>query len=224
MLEKGQKLRLKRAMWGHKPGTVGKVTKVHPATPVNAYTAQMKFKGSPKMSVADKDLDDLLEPVPVAEARHRAGCECGFCKNMGRGFGKKQDKPAEPAAEPEKPDDAGKDAKMESWLPTPPAEDQAIAPPSLNAGQVKQALLHDEFQVAEAAPDWRNVGRRRNRCECSDPGCPVCQGKCTKSAVTNLRRVDMEDVTGTMFCHNCASDALASGVFREDIGAKIKYR
>lgn len=59
-------------------------------------------------------------------------------------------------------------------------------------------------------------------CECSDPGCPHCHGACANRARTNLRRVDMEDKTGTLFCPGCASDALDSGLFREDRGAFIR--
>jgi hypothetical protein len=220
MYEKGQKLRLKRGVWGHKPGTVGKIVKTTEPTPVNKYSAQLKLKGSPRMSVSDADLDDLLEPVPesmkppIEEGRHKPGCQCGFCKNMGRGFAKKTEQPAEPAEPAEETPDAGEDAKMESWLPAPPDPAKPLARSGLSAGQIKRALLHDEFPVQEA----------RTRCECSDPGCPHCHGKCDKRATTNLRRIDMVDETGTMMCHACASDALDSGVFREDIGAKIKYR
>jgi hypothetical protein len=63
----------------------------------------------------------------------------------------------------------------------------------------------------------------KNSCECGDPGCPACGGNCQKASVINLRRVDMEDETGTMFCQKCADDALGSGLFFVDVGAKIKY-
>lgn len=51
-------------------------------------------------------------------------------------------------------------------------------------------------------------------CECSDPGCPCCQGSCPVAADATVFRVDMEDITGTRMCEPCAADALESGVFR----------
>ena len=51
------------------------------------------------------------------------------------------------------------------------------------------------------------------RCECRDPGCPVCHGQCKAPAAMTLYRVDMEDSTGTDMCEACASDALEAGVF-----------
>ena len=59
-------------------------------------------------------------------------------------------------------------------------------------------------------------------CECADPKCPACQGHCPRSATVNLRRVDMEDRTGTFFCRTCASDALDSGLFNPDTRAYIR--
>ncbi len=53
-------------------------------------------------------------------------------------------------------------------------------------------------------------------CECSDPGCPVCKGKCQDKAVTTVYRIDMEDYTGTDMCDGCAGDCLESGVFRDE--------
>lgn len=54
-----------------------------------------------------------------------------------------------------------------------------------------------------------------SKCECSDPGCPVHNGRssCNKVAKQCLVRVDMEDKTGTLFCFDCAEDAMESGVF-----------
>jgi hypothetical protein len=54
-------------------------------------------------------------------------------------------------------------------------------------------------------------------CECSDPGCPVCKGKCTNKAKSCLSRIDMEDITGTLFCRGCGEDAFESGLFTENI-------
>lgn len=54
------------------------------------------------------------------------------------------------------------------------------------------------------------------RCECTDPGCPIHPGKseCSFLAATTLYRVDMEDQTGTLMCERCADDAYEAGVFR----------
>lgn len=54
------------------------------------------------------------------------------------------------------------------------------------------------------------------KCECSDPGCPMHTGHsdCHMKAKILLLRVDMEDKTGTAMCHECAEDAMDSGVFR----------
>lgn len=53
------------------------------------------------------------------------------------------------------------------------------------------------------------------RCGCADPGCPVHPGSssCTRGGTRVVRRIDMEDRTGTRMCAACAEDALASGVF-----------
>jgi len=50
-------------------------------------------------------------------------------------------------------------------------------------------------------------------CECSDPGCPHCQGKCDEGATNILYRCDMDDETGTVMCEKCADDALEGGLF-----------
>lgn len=56
------------------------------------------------------------------------------------------------------------------------------------------------------------------KCECGDPGCPCCQGECTRPATMTVFRVDMEDLTGTPVCDDCGADCLESGLFttRED--------
>jgi len=51
-------------------------------------------------------------------------------------------------------------------------------------------------------------------CDDSDPLCPHCAGRCTRSASVVLQRIDMEDAEGTLFCEVCSSDAMESGVFR----------
>ena len=61
------------------------------------------------------------------------------------------------------------------------------------------------------------------KCHCSDPGCPECNGKCERKAVTVVRRVDMDDITGTPMCHACAADAMDSGVFNEEPRLLRKY-
>jgi hypothetical protein len=53
-------------------------------------------------------------------------------------------------------------------------------------------------------------------CECSDPGCRECYGHCVKVKTTTLYRVDMEDLTGCLFCEGCAHDAMNSGVFTDE--------
>lgn len=65
------------------------------------------------------------------------------------------------------------------------------------------------------------------RCECGDPGCPVCHGQCNRLATAVVFRVDMEDETGTRMCHACSQDAAESGLFRERpvrVHLKPKYR
>lgn len=61
------------------------------------------------------------------------------------------------------------------------------------------------------------------KCECTDPGCKAHKSgsKCDKRARLNLRRIDMEDRTGTCFCEACADDAFASGLFERSISAFI---
>lgn len=54
-------------------------------------------------------------------------------------------------------------------------------------------------------------------CECNDSKCPVHNGQaeCGNIGHVTLYRVDMEDLTGTLFCEPCASDALDCGLFAE---------
>lgn len=63
-------------------------------------------------------------------------------------------------------------------------------------------------------------------CECGDPGCPVCHGKCHKPARTAVYRSDMDDETGTPMCDGCASDCMNSGLFytKESVSLKIVDR
>ena len=57
---------------------------------------------------------------------------------------------------------------------------------------------------------------KSDRCECADKGCPCCHGACKRSGLFTLYRVDMEDATGTLMCHDCMADAMESGLFTED--------
>jgi len=69
-------------------------------------------------------------------------------------------------------------------------------------------------------------------CQCSDPGCPECNGdgfgkqECRERAVTVVIRSDgfADDKTGTPMCRGCADDAIACGFFRESISQKIAQR
>ena len=67
-------------------------------------------------------------------------------------------------------------------------------------------------QAARAASD-----RRLRACECSDPGCDACMGRCQTMGPTSiLYRVDMDDCSGTRMCEACAADAFESGCFTDD--------
>lgn len=79
--------------------------------------------------------------------------------------------------------------------------------------KLKKAGLADELKEARVVS---------NPCECSDPECPACHGRCLRAAITNLVRVDMDDVDGTQFCRDCAYDAMSSGLFRESRSNYIK--
>lgn len=54
-------------------------------------------------------------------------------------------------------------------------------------------------------------------CECSDSGCKAHKGTsaCESIGTTILYRVDMDDLTGTLFCESCADDAMESGLFSD---------
>jgi len=56
-----------------------------------------------------------------------------------------------------------------------------------------------------------------SKCECSDPGCPVHEGKapCSASADTELGRVDMAWARVSA-CEPCADDMMRSGLFVTD--------
>jgi hypothetical protein len=56
-----------------------------------------------------------------------------------------------------------------------------------------------------------------DRCECVDTGCPANHSnQCPNIATVTLWRVDMEDITGTRFCDECADDAMESGLFTDE--------
>ncbi len=65
------------------------------------------------------------------------------------------------------------------------------------------------------------MARKNLKCECSDPECPVCHGKCENAPEMCLSRVDMEDKTGTLFCEGCGDDAFESGIFKHNVKAWI---
>ncbi len=59
-----------------------------------------------------------------------------------------------------------------------------------------------------------------SKCECTDMRCPAHEGieDCREVATVILYRIDMEDITGTAMCEDCASDAFESGLFTDDTG------
>lgn len=64
------------------------------------------------------------------------------------------------------------------------------------------------------------MSNKNRQCECCDRGCngnhPVaCEhGRCqTTARLKTIKRVDMEDRTGTRMCPACVEDALQSGLF-----------
>jgi hypothetical protein len=58
------------------------------------------------------------------------------------------------------------------------------------------------------------ITRLPERCADADKGCFECSGSCPRKAALILRRVDMEDTTGTAFCAPCAQDALQTGLYQ----------
>lgn len=73
-------------------------------------------------------------------------------------------------------------------------------------------------EIIEASFD-ESRGAARGKCECADPGCPAHKGKstCTGAGHQILRRVDMDDRTGTRMCKACAADAYESGLFEASL-------
>lgn len=55
-------------------------------------------------------------------------------------------------------------------------------------------------------------------CECADPGCPHCAGKCTEWAEYRLTRIDFAGRPTCDMCQACGEDALDSGVFALEEG------
>lgn len=53
------------------------------------------------------------------------------------------------------------------------------------------------------------------KCECRDPGCKCCGGKCERPSATLLQRIDMEDDSGVALCYGCGTDAMESGLFTD---------
>ena len=61
-------------------------------------------------------------------------------------------------------------------------------------------------------------------CECSDSGCHAHTGTpvCNQTGTSLLYRVDMEDQTGTLFCEDCAADAMEAGLFSIETAEEIE--
>lgn len=76
---------------------------------------------------------------------------------------------------------------------------------------------HEDHWIERLADgEWTKVPAvEAPACECSDPGCPVHRdaSECAYVGALTLYRVDMEDLTGTLFCDGCAEDAEAAEVF-----------
>ena len=56
--------------------------------------------------------------------------------------------------------------------------------------------------------------RPSSACQCYDPQCPECHGRCRNGPTSVLYRIDLEDETGTPMCELCAADSLESGLYR----------
>lgn len=54
--------------------------------------------------------------------------------------------------------------------------------------------------------------KSRRVCDCTDPGCPSCHGRCSQDSVVTVYRVDMDDSVGTAMCLDCARDGVESGL------------
>lgn len=65
---------------------------------------------------------------------------------------------------------------------------------------------------------------KHTQCECTDPGCGHCEGRCEKRGTTTLYRVDMDDYSGTLMCRGCTDDAWESGLFTDDTDARDEAR
>lgn len=89
-------------------------------------------------------------------------------------------------------------------------EEEHDMPPKLARKTARQHLTRVDPHYYTKTAKCLGEGQR---CECTDPGCPACAGKCNRAAKFNINRADMEDATGVFFCEPCASDALNSGVF-----------
>ena len=61
VLQKGDRVALKRKFWGHPVGAKARITSRHAPSPVNKYTGKMKLRGSPLASFSDKDEGDLFQ-------------------------------------------------------------------------------------------------------------------------------------------------------------------
>lgn len=52
------------------------------------------------------------------------------------------------------------------------------------------------------------------RCRDRDPMCPVCRGKCRRQAEYLVKRIDMDDISGTPMWADCTEDASESSLYR----------
>ncbi len=57
---------------------------------------------------------------------------------------------------------------------------------------------------------------KKAMCQCADPGC-TCEGQCEENAEYLLTRVDMDDVSGTLMCDECSTDAVDTGLFNCEV-------
>ena len=69
--------------------------------------------------------------------------------------------------------------------------------PEEEAGAEQSFAESVQQEAEQLLPAPEQESEPKIPCECGDPGCPVCHGHCRNRATCNLRRVDMEDRTGT---------------------------
>jgi hypothetical protein len=71
-----------------------------------------------------------------------------------------------------------------------------------------------------------NPRTKQTYCECSDYQCPVHEhfAHCFQDGSRVLYRIDMIDNTGTLFCPDCADDAILCGLFTTKPQGKRGWR